>query len=162
MIFHKIIKFAICLTPLMFLFSGCTSLNGSTKPEEEISSLSISQNHMDRNYCYSFSAYKSDDSYYLNAWCLLTLKDNDYRDVNLEDVSITKEEFDEFTKLDEKYDFFSYLKEEKKTNKFQPLDETTAKFEVSYDGESINLETSGECFEAVYSYFIDLAEKYSE
>lgn len=118
---------------------------------------------MDRSYCYSFSAYRNGDSYYFNAWCLLTLKDNDYRDVNLEDVSITKEEFDEFTRLDEEYNFFSYLKEEKKKiNKLKPLDETTAKFEVSYDGESINLETSGECYDAVYNYFIELAKKYSE
>lgn len=162
MVFKKIIKFAICLIPLMMILSGCASENGSTKPEGEISSVSISQNHMNRNYCYAFSVYKSDDGYYLSAWCLLNSND-DYRDINFEDISITKEEFDKFAKLDEKYDFFSQIKEENnKTNIFQPLDETTTGFQVSYDGESINLETSGECYEAVYNYFIELAEKYSE
>ena len=158
MILHKIIKFVICLIPLMFLLSGCTSQNGSTKPEGEISSVSISQNNMDKNYCYSFSVYKSDDGYYLNAWCLL-----DYKEVNLEDISITKEEFDEFAKLDEKYDFFSQIKEgNKDKNIFQPLDETTIRFQVSYDGESVNLETSGECYEAVYNSFVELAKIYSK
>ncbi len=89
--------------------------------------------------------------------------ENDYRDVALEDVSITKEEFDKFTKLDEKYDFFSYLKRDKKDNKFfEPLDETTANFNVSYNGESVSLETGNDCYEEVYNYFISLAEKYSE
>lgn len=146
----------------MMILSGCASENGSTKPEGEISSVSISQNHMNRNDCYAFSVYKNDDGYYLNVWCVLSLND-DYRDINFEDISITKEEFDKFEKLDEKYDFFSQIKEENnKTNIFQTLDETTAKFQVSYDGESVNLETSGECYEAVYNYFIELAEKYSE
>lgn len=162
MVFKKIIKFAICLIPLMMILSGCVSENGSTKPEGEISSVSISQNHMNRNYCYAFSVYKNDDGYYLNVWCVLSLND-DYRDINFEDISITKEEFDKFAKLDEKYDFFSQIKEgNKDKNKFQPLDETTANFQVSYDDESVNLETSGECYEAVYNYFIELAEKYSE
>ncbi|MEE1061485.1 MAG: hypothetical protein UH080_06640 [Ruminococcus sp.] len=112
----------------MMILSGCVSENGSTKPEGEISSVSISQNHMNRNYCYAFSVYKNDDGYYLNVWCVLSLND-DYRDINFEDISITKEEFDKFAKLDEKYDFFSQIKEgNKDKNKFQPLDETTANF----------------------------------
>ena len=150
------------LTFILSIF-GCSSEQISkVKPEGEISSISIGQNHMSRNECYAFSAYRTDESYYLNAWCLLTFSEDDVRDVNLEDVEITKEEYDEFTRLDEKYDFFSYLKDEKKDiNLVEPLDMTTTSFNVSYDGESINLKTSGECYESVYNYFLQLAEKYS-
>ncbi len=162
----SVIRKIAIMSILSFILSlfGCTSEQvPKVKPEGEISSVSIGQNHMSRNYCYAFSAYRTDESYHLNAWCLLIFSEDDSRDVNLEDVPITKEEFDEFTKLDEKYDFFSYLKEEKKDKNFiAPLDKTTTSFNVSYDGERISLETGGECYEAVYNYFIKLTEKYSE
>ena len=161
-VFKKIVVMSI-LSFILSLF-GCTSKQvQKVKPEGEISSISIGQNHMDRNYCYSFYAYKKDGSYYLNAWCMLSLDEDNYRDVDFEDVLITKAEYDEFTKLDEKYDFFSYLKKEKKENNFvEILDETTTSFNVSYDGETIFLEAYGDCYEAVYDYFIELVKKYSD
>ncbi len=164
----SIIRKIAIMSVLSFILSlfGCTLGQApKVKPEGEISSISVTQNHMSRNECYAFSAYKDSENYYLNAWCLLELgeDENDYRDVNLEDVSITKEEFDEFSRLDEEYDFFSYLKKDEKGNKLiEPLDETTTNFNVSYNGESISLETSNDCYEAVYNYFLKLAEKYSE
>lgn len=161
-----VIKKIVIMSILSLILSllGCASKQApKVKPEGEISSISIGQNHMSRNECYAFSAYRTDVSYHLNAWCLLMFGEDDCRDVNLEDVPITKEEYDEFTKLDEKYDFFSNLKEEKKGKELiEPLDMTTTNFNVSYDGESISLETGGECYEAVYNYFLKLAEKYSE
>lgn len=152
------------LMSFVLSFFGCTSAtNVKVKPEGEISSISIGQNHMNRNYCYSFSAYKDNDEHYFNAWCLLTVAEDDFRDVELDDVLITKEEFEEFSKLDEKYDFFSYLKQEKKNNRLiEPQDMTTKSFNVSYNGESVSLKTDNRCYEAVYDYFIKLAEKYSD
>ncbi len=164
----SVVKKIAIMSILSFILSlvGCTSGQApKVKPEGEISSISIGQNHMSRNECYAFSAYKDSENYYLNAWCLLELGEdvNDYRDVNIEDISITKEEYDEFTKLDEKYDFFSYLKKEKKDNKLiEALDETTTNFNVSYNGDTVSLKTSNDCYKAVYNYFIRLAEKYSE
>lgn len=118
---------------------------------------------MDRTYCYSFGAYKKNDTYTLNAWCLLEKCDNDYEDVELENVSITEEEFAQFEKLDRKYDFFSLLKPNKKEkNRYFILDETITNFSVRYGDESFSLYTSGDCFHEVHNCFIALAEKYNE
>ncbi len=172
----SIIRKIAIMSVLSFILSlfGCTLGQApKVKPEGEISSISVTQNHMSRNECYAFSAYKDSENYYLNAWCLLELgeDENDYRDVNLEDVSITKEEFDEFSRLDEEYDFFSYLKkddffsylkkDEKRNKYIQQHDETLTKFNVSYNGESISLKTNNDCYDSVYNYFLQLAEKYS-
>ena len=140
---------------------GCN--RNPIKPEGELTSISISQNHMDRTYCYSFGAYKKNDTYTLNAWCLLEKGDNDYEDVELENVSITEEEFAQFEKLDKKYDFFSLRKPNKKEkNRYFILDETITNFSVSYGDEGIAVETSGECYKAVNELFFQLAEKYAD
>jgi len=162
----SVLKKIVIMSILSFIVSlfGCTSRQvPKVKPEGEISSISIGQNHMSRNECYAFSAYRTDESYHLNAWGLIIFSEDDCRDVNIEDVSITKEDYDEFSKLDEKYDFFSCLKEETKDKDLvEPLDMTTTNFSVSYDGESISLETDNECYKAVYDYFIELVKKYSD
>ena len=118
---------------------------------------------MDRTYCYSFGAYKKNDTYTLNARCMIEKGDNDYEDVELENISITKEEFKQFEELDKKYDFFSLRKPNKiEKNIFFVVDETITNFSVSYGDEGIAVETNGECFEAVNELFFQLAEKYAD
>ena len=121
----------------MAIISCALSLFGCTKnpkkPDNELTSISISQNHMDRTYCYSFGAYKKNDTYTLNARCMIEKGDNDYEDVELENISITKEEFKQFEELDKKYDFFSLRKPNKiEKNIFFVVDETITNFSVSY------------------------------
>lgn len=153
--------FIMCFIPFI-LFSGCTfKVTKNVKPDGEISSISITQNHMNSAECYSFSAYSQDEKYYLNAWCQLILnnEENDYRNVDLQNISITKEEYDEFSNLDEKYDFTNHLKRENKKI-FKAKDKTTKSFTVSYNGQSISVDTESECYQAVYDYFVKLSEKY--
>ncbi|MGN0450236.1 MAG: hypothetical protein ACI4G0_07795 [Ruminococcus sp.] len=148
---------------LAFVLSlfGCN--RNPLKPEGELTSISISQNHMDRTYCYSFGAYKKNDTYTLDACCMLEKGDNDYEDVELENVSITEEEFAQFEKLDKKYDFFSLRKPNKKEkNRYFILDETITNFSVRYGDESFSLYTSGDCYNEVHDCFVALAEKYNE
>lgn len=141
-------------------FFGCSQK--LVKSNGELTSVSISQNHMDRTYCYSFDVQKKNDSYTFNAWCLLEKGDNDYEDIELENISITEDEFAKFEKLDEKYNFFSLLKlnKEKKTIFFVP-DETITSFSVSYGDKSFSLYTGGDCYIEVYECFVALAEKYN-
>ena len=150
----------MCFVILSLSFLGCASGFRSTTPEGDISSVLVVQNHMNRSQCYSFSAYKQDENYYMNSWCFFD-SDDDIREVNIENILITKEEFEKFSEFDEKYDFFSLKAKEKKGNRlFQPSDKTKTTFTVSYDGEKVNLKTDNECYEAVYDYFITLTEKY--
>ena len=140
---------------------GCN--RNPIKPEGELASISIYQNHMDRTYCYSFGAYKKNDTYTLNARCMIEKGDNDYEDVELENISITKEEFKQFEELDKKYDFFSLRKPNKiEKNIFFVVDETITNFSVSYGDESFSLYTSGDCYNEVHDCFVALAEKYNE
>lgn len=140
---------------------GCN--RNPIKPEGELTSISIFQNHMDRTHSYSFGAYKKNDTYTLNACCMLEKGDNDYEDVELENVSITEEEFAQFEELDMKYDFFSLLKPNKKEkNIFFVVDETITNFSVSYGDASFSLYTGGDCFHEVHDCFVALAEKYNK
>ena len=134
------------------------------KPEGELASISIYQNHMDSTFCYSFGRRKENDSYLFDADCILVDYDNnEYSEVNFIDKEITKEEFEKFSKLDKKYDFFSLRKPNKKEkNRYFILDETITNFSVRYGDEGIAVETNGECFEAVNELFFQLAEKYAD
>lgn len=140
---------------------GCA--NNPAKPDGELTSISISQSHMDSTYCYSFDVQKKGETYTLNASCVLRKGDNDYEDVELENVSITEDEFAQFEELDKKYDFFSLRKPNKKEeNRYFILDETITNYSVSYGDESFSLYTSGDCYNEVYDCFVALAEKYSK
>ena len=141
---------------------GCN--RNPIKPEGELASISIYQNHMDSTFCYSFGIRKENDSYLFDADCILVDYDNnEYSEVNFIDKEITKEEFEKFTKLDKKYDFFSLRKSNKKEkNRYVILDETITNFSVRYGDEGIAVETNGECFEAVNELFFQLAEKYAD
>lgn len=148
----------------MGIFACILSLFGCTqklvKPDKELTSISISQNHMERTYCYSFDAYKKNNTYILNAWCLIEKDNDDIEEISIECCTITEDEFDAFKKLDSKYDFFSLLKFEKK-KRFFVLDETITIFSVSYGDESFSLKTNGDCYNEVYDCFMALAKKYS-
>ena len=141
---------------------GCN--RNPIKPQSELASISIYQNHMDSTFCYSFGIRKENDSYLFDADCILVDYDNnEYSEVNFIDKEITKEEFEKFTKLDKKYDFFSLRKPNKKEkNRYVILDETITNFSVRYGDEGIAVETSGECFDAVNELFFQLAEKYAD
>lgn len=149
---------------LMFSFFGCSGKSKTpSQLNEQLSSVSISQNHMDRTYCYSFRARKQNESYLLDAECIIVDYDNnDYKEINFTDTAITEEEFQQFALIDSKYDFLSHIKSGRKKNIFFACDETITNFSVKYGEESFNIETNGECFKAVNEFFFQLAEKYAD
>ena len=144
----------------MSLF-GCNK--NSVKPDRELTSVSISQNHMDRTFCYSFGVRKEKDSYLFDAECILADYDNnEYSEVNFTDKEITKEKFEKFAGLDKKYDFISLKRPKKeKKSKIFALDETTAYFTVRYGEDAFSLYPNGECYSEVSENFFALAEKYN-
>lgn len=144
----------------MSLF-GCDK--NSVKPDRELTSVSISQNHMDRTFCYSFGVRKENGLYLFDAECILVDYDNnEYSEVNFTDKEITKEEFEEFADLDKKYDFISLKRPKKeKKSKIFALDETTAYFTVRYGEDAFSLFPNGECYSEVSENFFALAEKYN-
>ena len=145
----------------MSLF-GCDK--NPEKPDSELTSISIYQNHMDSTFCYSFGIRKENDSYFFDAECILVDYDNnECSEVNFTDKEITKEEFEEFTSIDKKYDFISLKRPKKeKKSKFFALDETTAYFTVRYGEEAFSLYPNGECYSKVSENFFALAEKYNK
>lgn len=140
---------------------GCTK--NPVKPDSELTSISISQSHMDRTYCYNFRARLENNSYLLDAECLIVdYENNDYREINFTDAEITEKEFKRFAEIDSKYDFYSHIKAERKKNIFFACDETITNFSVNYGDEGIAVEENDECFNAVNELFFQLAEKYSD
>lgn len=146
---------ALCM---IFSLLGCSEK--SAKPTKSLTSISISQNHMSRTFCYNFHAERENDGCFLDAWCLIE-DGNDYADIDFNHVEITEEEFNQFAELDKKYDFFSHKKRENKRNKFIFVcDETTNLFNVNYGNEYFNIDTGGEYYNAVYDCFLLLVKKY--
>ena len=148
---------------LSFGFSlfGCTQ--SPTRPEGELTSISISQNHMSRDGCYSFSARQEDGSYLLDAECLIVDYDNnDCEEINLTDAPISEEDFSRFSALDSQYDFYSHLKPIKEEHsKIFVCDETITNFYVKYGEVGFSIYPSGELYRAVNECFFELAKKYN-
>ncbi len=87
-----------CVLPIF----GCTQK--PVKPDSELTSISISQSHMDRTYCYHFWARLENNSYLLDAECLIVdYENNDYREINFTDAEITEKEFKRFAEIDKEY-----------------------------------------------------------
>ena len=157
----KSLVFMSILFVTMSLF-GCKK--NPVKPDSELTSVSISQNHMDRTFCYSFGVRKEKDSYLFDAECILADYDNnEYSEVNFTDKEISQEEFEKFTRIDEKYNFISLKKPKKeKKSKFFALDETTTYFTVRYGDDAFSLYPNGNCYSEVSENFFALAEKYNK
>lgn len=151
---------------MSFIFSpfGCSNKNKTpAQPKGQLSSISISQSHMDRTFCYHFRAREENGSYLLDAECMIVDYDNnDCKEINFTDTEITEEDFKQFAELDSKYDFLSHIKTKKKKNNFFVLDETVTSFFVKYGEEEFSIETNGEYFNTTNELFFQLAEKYSE
>lgn len=124
---------------------------------DKLSSVSITKNHICRNDSYAFSVYMENGNFHLNAWCVLPLN-NEYLNVDIKEILISKDDFDGFIKLDNEYNFLSCVKKGNKSVKV--VDKTTYTFNVCYNEESFSLVASGKCYEAVYNYFLKLTEKY--
>ena len=145
-------------------FFGCLEESKTPeRPTEKLSSISISQSHMDRTYCYHFMARQEGGSYFLDAECLIVDYDNnDCEEINLTDAPISEEDFNRFSALDSQYDFYSHLKPVKnEKSKIFVCDETITNFYVKYGEVGFSIYPSGELYRAVNECFFELAKKYN-
>lgn len=150
---------------LILSFFGCSkNPDKLSRPEEKLSSISITESNMDRTHCYSFWARQSEDGYLLDADCIIVNNNyDDFKEINLDSVKITDEDFQQFLELDREFDFYSLMEEKsKKNDNFFVCDETTKGFSVKYGETSVSIETNGECYSAVYECFSKLAQKYAD
>ena len=98
--------------------------NKQKSSNENLSSVSISQNNMNRTHCYNFWVRNTDGKYFLDADCIID-NYNEYKEIIIEEKEIAEEDFNRFLVLDEKYDFRSQKKpKEKKNSPFFICDET--------------------------------------
>lgn len=145
------------------ILSLCSCTQKPVKSPNELTSVSISQSHMDRTECFHFWARDKNNTYLLDAECLIVDYDNNTcEEISLTNTQITEEDFRHFSELDREYAFCSHIKTERKNNKFFILDETVTGFSVKYGEDSFNIETNGECFKNVKDFFFQLAEKYAD
>ncbi|MDD6489508.1 MAG: hypothetical protein PUG48_06825 [Clostridia bacterium] len=136
---------------------GCNKAQKYTA--DDIQEFSISCNHMDFSFAYSFDIKKSEDGWLFSAECFT---DGKSQHTEFENCPVTNEEVEELLAIIREKDIIDGIKNYKKpVVEFQVLDETTYYSSIRFsDGESISAGTiiSGNETE---SYFYSLAEKYS-
>lgn len=120
---------------------------------------------MDRTYSYSFRAWQKNGSCLLDADCMLVNYDSnnyDCQEIKLESKPVSKDDFNKFVELDEKYHFYEHIQPKKKSSPFFIADETITGFSAKYGNNIYNIETKGDLYNDVYNLFVELAQKYAE
>lgn len=127
---------------------------------DDIRSFSISCNHMDFSFAYSFYIKKSEDGWLFSAECFT---DGKSHHTEFENRPVTNDDVEELLTIIREKDVIDSLRSYKKPKlKFHVLDETTYYSSVSFaDGKSIGAATVVSSNE-IESYFYRLAEKYSD
>ncbi|MGN1457522.1 MAG: hypothetical protein ACI4XP_06165 [Acutalibacteraceae bacterium] len=148
----------------MAILSAIAGIFGCNKEPEytvgDIQSFSISCNHMDFSFAYSFYIKKSEGGWLFSTECFT---DGKSQHTEFENCPVTNEEVEELLTIIREKDVIDSLRRYKEPKlKFHALDETTYYSSVSFaDGKSIGAATvvSGNEIE---SYFYRLAEKYAD
>jgi len=95
----------------IFLFNSCKNKNKSTfSPQLEY--ISISCNHSNYNYCYSFTAYTKDSKAYFSADCTIENFELSGKHIEFENKKIAYNEFlkiQNFAKKNNLYNLIKYI-----------------------------------------------------
>ena len=86
----KSVVILLCILNI-FLFNSCKDKNKSTSPQLEY--ISISCNHSNYNYCYSFTAYTKDSKAYFSADCTIDNFEFSGKHIEFENKEIAYNEF---------------------------------------------------------------------
>lgn len=137
---------------------GCAPKLNDTK--QNFVGLSLSQNHMDFTYCYSFFLREEDEKVIFDAQ--VRFYEEPY-EIVLESCEVDKSYMKELRKIAEKYSIVEYVENFKKTKSpFQIMDETVNKTSVYYkDSDDKTADTSSEYEEDLYNFFVNLAKEYA-
>lgn len=158
----RMVYIVIAVTGLLVagvLFAGC-----SISPEEnsrQFTGMSLSQNHMNFGYCYSFYLREEDSQVLFDAQ--VRFSEEPY-EIILEGCVVDKACMKELRALDKQYKITEYVKTyKKKTLPFNSADETVNKTTVYFsDGTDKTADTDREYREALYNFFSELSKQYSD
>lgn len=159
----RMVYIIIAVTALIVMGSvvaGC-STSPAKKTKADISGVSLSQNHMNYSYCYSFFLRKENGKVLFDADVRLEKDNGDFEAIVLENCEVESKYFDKLLELVKQNDIREYTESyKKKTELFQLSDETTNTTTLYFaDGTDKSAE-SGAYKEELYDFFSDLALTY--
>lgn len=142
------------------IFAGC-SLSDRVKNPTELTGLSLTQNHMNFGYCYSFYLRKENGKVLFDAE--VGIEKEPYR-IILEDCYVDHSYLAELLKVEKEYSISGFVKNYKsKPSLFSADDATVNKTTVYFsDGKSKTARSKDEHIKALYDFFFNLAEVYAD
>ena len=137
---------------------GCSGQHNNT--DNEFVGMSLTQNHMDFTYCYSFYLRVEDDKVLFDAQA--RFYEEPY-EIILESCEVDSSYMEELKKIEEKYSIVEYVKNYKeKKSPLQVMDETVNKTTVYYnDVDSKTADTKSDYQDELYEFFVSLAKEYA-
>lgn len=137
---------------------GCSGQHNNT--DNEFVGMSLSQNHMDFTYCYSFYLRTEDDKVLFDAQA--RFYEEPY-EIILESCEVDSSYMEELKKIEEKYSIVEYVENYKeKKSPLQVMDETVNKTTVYYnDVDSKTADTKSDYQDELYEFFVSLAKEYA-
>ena len=152
------IIFAITTLVVLGAFAtGCS--NTANKEKTDFVGISLSQNHMDFTYCYSFYLREEDGKAIFDAQ--FRSYDEPY-EIVLESCEVDNSYIKELYKIEQKYSIVDYVESYKKKKlPFQVMDETVNQTSVYYNDSDVKTaDTSSEYKDELYSFFVELTKEY--
>lgn len=158
---RRMVYIVIAFTGLIVagvIFAGCM---GSPAPEreEQLTGLSLYQNHMNFGFCYSFYLREEGETVLFDAEVRF---DEEPYGIILESCEVDKVYMDKLRSLDKKHAVTDYVNSYKsKASLFEAADKTDNKITVFLsDGTDKSADTKEEHVEVLYDFFFDLAKEY--
>ena len=153
------IIFAITTLVVVGAFSvGCSNKIKNNDTTDFVG-ISLSQNHMDFTYCYSFFLREEDGKVIFDAQ--VRFYEEPY-EIILESCEVDSSYMKELRKIEEKYSIVGYVENFKKTKSpFQIMDETVNHTSIYYNDSDVKTaDTSSEYKDELYSFFVELTKEY--
>lgn len=140
------------------IFAGCVVVP-DTANTPHLTGLSLTQNHMNFGYCYSFYLREEDSKVLFDAEVRF---DEEPYCIILENCEVDKACIEKLRDIDEKYSVTDYVTTyKKKPSLFIASDKTVNKTTVYLsDGTDKSADTKEEHIDVLYDFFFDLTKEY--
>ena len=156
----RMVYFIVSVSLVMVIAAmtvGCK--DNITNQQTSYIGLSISQNHMDYTYCYSFYLREEDGKVLFDAQH--RSYDEPY-EIILESCEVDSSYMEKLRAIEQKYSIVKYV--ESYTKKKSPvlvMDETVNQTSVYYNDSDVKTaDTSSEYEDELYSFFVELTKEY--
>ena len=157
----RMVYFVCAATMLLVL--GAFAVGCAPKSEQntkkDFVGISLSQNHMDFTYCYSFYLREEDGKILFDAQ--VRFYDEPY-EIVLESCEVDRSCMKKLQDIEEQYSIVNYVENYKeKKPSYQLMDETVSKTSVYYNDIDVKTADTGSQYnEALYNFFVEIAKKY--